>query len=105
MPKKEGMIKALIKPKDFDLRNGFGGSLLGKSEKETIACNIVVIGCKAGDWTPFTWEEYQLNCNHSVTNSEQSYLDGFVANGLMKKQNDEYSITDEFIVLLWKFVR
>ena len=99
------MIKEQVKPKDIDISNGLCGSELGKSEKETIACNVVTISRKNdNDWLEFTFDEYKTRCSHKVTESERGVLNELVNEGLLTCNNDKYAIQDAFIAKLWEFV-
>ncbi len=99
------MIKEQVKPNDIDISRGLGGSLLQKSEKETIACNIIVIGRKSGDnWPEFSWEQYVNLCEHEVTGAEHAVLDQLVKEDLLSCEGSVYRIRDKFIAILWDFV-
>jgi hypothetical protein len=94
-----------VKPSEIKISSGLCGSQLGKSEKETIACNIIVINKKNGDeWRPFSWDDYCAGCSHEVTDSEKAVLDQFVKDGLLALEDDKYSVNDAFVAALWKFV-
>lgn len=99
------MTKEQVKPKDINISNGLVGSELKKSEKETIACNIIVISRKNNnDWLEFTFDEYSNLCQHKVTESERHVLDEFVSDGLLTCDNGKYIVQDAFIAKLWSFV-
>jgi len=103
--KEKEMIKEQVKPKDIDISNGLCGSELGKSEKETIACNIIVISRKNdNDWLEFTFDEYKARCRHKATESERDVLNELVKESLLVCDNDKYAVQDAFIAKLWKFV-
>jgi hypothetical protein len=95
-----------VKPSEFDISQGLCGSSLRKSEKETIARNIILNSERRGDkWMPFTWRDYSELCQHEVSRDEKDILDGFVADGLLVlDETGYYVVADAFLAALWKFV-
>ena len=99
------MIKEQVKPQDIDTSNSLCGSELRKSEKETIARNIILISRKNdNEWLEFTFDEYKKRCRHNVTEGEKDVLDELVNDGLLTCNDDKYVIQDAFIAKLWSFV-
>lgn len=99
------MIKKQVKPKDVNISDGLRGSKLGKSEKETIACNVIFISRgNDNEWLEFTFEEYKSRCKHNVTESEKSVLNELVSDGLLSYDDGKYVIQDAFITKLRSFV-
>jgi len=98
------VIKEQVKPKDIDISKGLTGALQ-KSEKETVARNIILIARKVNDWKNFTFSEYQELCSHRVTGRERGVLNELVSDGLLDCNKGVYSVKDAFIAKLWKFVK
>lgn len=98
-----------VNPSEIDISNELCGSALGRSEKETIACNIIAIcrGQGKNHWIGFSWDGYCQLCSHEVTNEEKAVLDEFVKNGLLSFDDEEgfYKVEDAFIARLWEFVK
>jgi len=109
-----------ITPNDIDTSGGFFASGFHSIEAETISRNLMVMMQDAGEWKPFTWEEYKDFCSHNVTDSEREVLDLFVkggtyrdnigghttiTGGCLKKTGQKYEITDKMITMLIKFVK
>jgi len=99
------MIKEQVKPQDIDVSSDLCGSELRKSEKETIACNIILISRKNdNEWLEFTFDEYKNRCQHNVTESEKSVLDELVSDKLLICNYRKYAVQDAFISKLCSFV-
>ncbi len=95
-----------FRPSDIDVDNRLIGSGFGKSEKETIARNIILMGVKTDDsWVPFTWTEYKSACTHDVTNDELEVLDQLVEKGFLSKFAIHYEVADHFIWACKNFVK
>ncbi|TRZ77590.1 hypothetical protein D4R87_02450 [bacterium] len=95
-----------VRPSEIDTKNDLMGSEFEKSEKETIARNIIIISRQNNNqWFSFSWEDYCNRCSHSPTGSEYSILNEFVREGLLDFINDKYNVKDAFIAKLWKFVK
>lgn len=95
-----------ISPDDIDASKGFFSTVWQNSEKETIACNIVLISKWGGNkWEPFTWEEYKKRCRHKVTDSEKAVLDSFVEEGYLTLTDGKYMVTKRFIAALSEYVK
>jgi len=82
------------------------GSALSKSERETIASNIIVLSQWSNNtWIDFTWEEYEKLCKHNVTAAEKGILDDFVNLGYLSKQGEKYRVENFFIFKLCGFIK
>ncbi len=102
---KARMTTAEVKPSQINISSHLVGSPLNKSERETIARNIIVICRKREDsWAPFTFEEYTELCSHKVTAGERAVLDELASMGLLKLNNSVYAVQDLFVLTLNKFV-
>jgi len=100
------LTKANVKPKDIETHGHFFGTIWQNTEKETIARNIVLISqWNKNTWLDFTWEQYQAACEHEVTVKEESILDSLVRDGSLTCENGVYSVTDEFVQALEKYLK
>lgn len=105
MPKEE-FTRETVQPSDFETEKYFMESPFQNFEQEMIARNIVIICQRNGNyWIDFSWEGYQLHCNHKVTDKEKDILDGFVSKGLLSLCEDIYTVQNSFIQLLSKFIK
>ncbi len=96
-----------VPPSKINIDNGLVGSDLGKSEKETIARNVIVMCRQMGDsWATFSVHDYIAACTHDVTPGEIVFLDRFVKDKLLgyDEESERYWVLDAFIAKLWKFV-
>lgn len=94
-----------VKPGDLDISNGLMGSPFGKSELETITCNVILISRWRGGWFVFNWETYKRLCKHRVTDSEKDVLDELVAWGVLEFDEGKYYPTDKLITTLEEFIK
>jgi len=101
-----GYLKQVVLPCDFDVSRRFSGTSLRKSEKETIARNIIIICQRENQgWLQFTWNRYVELCGHNPTLGEKGVMDGFVKDGLLTCTDGVYAITDAFIHTLNKYIK
>lgn len=108
------MTTPSVRPQDIQTANlyGFMGSGFRNTECETIARNIVMLLQKANpsSWTSFSWDDYKKLCTHRVSDAERGVLDAMVsggrpvwntsanlAPGYLKKSDDRYEVTEQFI--------
>jgi hypothetical protein len=102
------ILKETVKPSDFIINGDLMGSMLRKSEKETIARNIIVISLKNGDgWFDFTFADYKAHCApRTYFSGEESYLNELVAeNKILDKNGDVYSVNENFFRVLAQFIK
>mgnify|MGYP000243364080 CR=1 FL=1 len=104
----------MITPSLIDVKRYFVGSSFGKSEKETIARNIVILSqvvayVEGNDsWHPFTLEDYIAfreanNPKEPVEWKERGVLSGFVSGGYLEETDAGLQVTDAFIQAVGKF--
>ncbi len=120
MPAIPVVLKNTIRPSNFNIRRGLMGSRLHKSEKETVACNIIIISRENGDgWFEFSFEEYIRRCNSKVSDEmleeilnrqysemEQEILDQFVREDrILDFDGERYSVNETFFRKLAQFIK
>ncbi len=95
----------IVKPSDFDLRNGLANSWLQSKEEELIACSIIAMLAYNGDrWVPFTFAQYRKVCVYNVLAYEALMFEQFVNKGMLKASDEQYSVTHRFIGVLCDFI-
>lgn len=100
------MPTIIIKPSQISTKDSFVDTVWQNSEKETVARNIVIICRKHNDsWEPFSADEYSLRCGRTNTSKEISILDDFVRDRYLAKNGKKYSVTNNFIAALAKYVK
>ncbi|MEA2715385.1 MAG: hypothetical protein QOG91_413 [Candidatus Parcubacteria bacterium] len=96
----------IVKPSDFDLRNGLDNSILQNREEELIACSIIAILAHNGDrWIPFSFAEYRKLCAYNVFAYEELIFEQLVKIGMLKVADQKYSVTHRFIGMLCDFIK
>lgn len=114
-PQENFMTTPSVRPQDIQTATnpyGFMGSGFRNDESETVARNIVMLLQKANpaSWTSFSWDDYKKFCTHRVSDAERRVLDAMVsgerpawntsanlAPGYLKKSDDRYEVTKQFI--------
>ena len=98
-------LKETVKPRNINIASELMGSTLRSGKKETIASNIIVLSrANNNEWLEFTWGEYREKCRHNPTVHELKILLEFAEDGLLKCENDTFTVRDGFIAKLWDFV-
>ncbi|MDO8594223.1 MAG: hypothetical protein Q7R93_01770 [bacterium] len=100
-------FKNAVKPSDFNLRGGLCGSNFRKSEKETVACNIIWDAKKKGDrWNDFTFAQYCELRTRGTANADEGVLEEFVTEDeVLDKKDDAYSVNENFFRVLAQFIK
>ena len=93
-----------VKPDNFNLKRGFMDSL-GKHELEVVARNVVVISANNGNsWFPFTFAKYKELCQRECT-GEEACLEELARRKLLTKKRNQFSVNENFIRELAKFIK
>ncbi len=101
-------LKDQVKPSGFNIKSHLIGSNLNKSEKETVARNVIVISLRNGDaWFDFTFEDYMDACgrDRSFAGEEACLNDLVHEDGVLTKTGNVYSVNEKFFRTLAKFIK
>lgn len=101
-------FKDKIKPSDFEISGLFIGSHLQKSEKETVALNIVIIALENGDaWSDFTFEDYKNGCAPRTTFAGEKEMLRTLAHEdkILDEHAGVYSVNEMFFRTLAEFIK
>lgn len=101
------MSQLPIKPSDFNSNRPFRGTVWKRSEIETVGRNIVIMSQRNGGiWSPFSWEEYVLRCDHQASSDEHAVLDTMTKDGYLDLDGDgKYSVNLKFLAALAEYVK